>query len=58
MAADKQRLVSAFKTYLTYDQRSDVRWKSPIDEETIQKMKYDCDKLADIAINILLDKIK
>ena len=53
MKIDKQRVVQAFKIYLTYDQRSDVRWKSPMDEETLQKMKYDCDKLADIAISLL-----
>ena len=55
MKAKKQRLVDAFKVYLTYDQRSDVRWKSPMDEETIQKMDYDCDRLANIAISLLTE---
>lgn len=53
MKADKHRLVQAFKTYLTYDQRSDVRWKSPMGKKTLQNMQYDCNKLADIAISLL-----
>lgn len=51
MKIDRQRLIEAFKIYLTYDQKSDVSFKNPFDKDVISKMNYDCEKLADIAIN-------
>jgi len=54
----KKEMVKAFKIYLSYDQRSDVGWKSPMDEETLQNMKYDCERMADIAISLLTSKEK
>jgi len=46
----KQRLVDAFRSHLTYDQKSYCGFKDPFSEEAAKKTEQDCFELADIAI--------